>query len=103
MNEGVKILSRCPVCRDSLNNLEAKVLGTRGETRSLHLTCHNCNNSLLALVLISGEVASSVGVLTDLSFEDTLKFRGASEVGLDDVLEIHEQSKNKDFLARFQP
>ena len=55
---------------DAYNPMEAKVLGEREDGHLLHIRCRKCWNSILALVLVSNAGVSSVGVITDLTFED---------------------------------
>ena len=88
-NEGLKLVSFCPVCETRYNPMEARVLGSQGETHLLHVQCRKCLNSILALVLVNQVGASSVGLLTDLSYEDVLRFKANQKVVIDDVIEIH--------------
>jgi len=70
--------------------MEAKVLDEKEDGHLLHIRCKKCWNSILALVLVSNVGVSSVGLVTDLVFEDVQKFRAEdAEVTVDDVLEIH--------------
>ncbi|MBT5808485.1 hypothetical protein HOI18_04405 [Candidatus Uhrbacteria bacterium] len=88
-NEGLKLVSYCPVCETRYNPMEAKVLGENGETHLLHVQCRKCSHSILALVLVNQAGASSVGLLTDLSFDDVMLFRENQKVSIDDVIDIH--------------
>ena len=75
--------------------MEARILDEKEDGHLLHIRCKKCWNSILALVMVSNVGVSSVGLVTDLIFEDVQKFRMAtSEVSLDDVLEIHEVLEN---------
>lgn len=69
--------------------MEAQMLGQDGETHLLHVQCRKCQNSILALVLVNQTGASSVGLLTDLSYEDVIRFRGNGSVTVDDVIDTH--------------
>lgn len=69
--------------------MAANVLGEEGETRLLHVQCRRCHHSILALVLVNQVGASSVGLLTDLTYEDVLKFRVNRLVSINDVIDIH--------------
>ncbi len=88
-NEGLKLVSFCPVCETRYNSMEARMLGEQGQTQLLHVKCRKCMNSILALVLVNQVGASSVGLLTDLSYEDVLRFRSDKAIELDDVIEVH--------------
>lgn len=69
--------------------MEAHLLGQQGETHFLHIQCRKCQHSILALVLVNQVGASSVGLLTDLSYDDVVQTKGRSPVMVDDVIEAH--------------
>ena len=89
-NEGLRIISRCPLCESTQENMEARILGESDETRLLHLRCKKCSSSILAMVLLSPGGVSSVGLLTDLTFEDVGRLSSVEAVNTDDVLKVHE-------------
>lgn len=89
-SEGRKLVSLCPVCETKYDTARARLLGQHDETQLLHVTCHKCHNAVMALVTVNQVGASSVGLLTDLAFEDVLKFRLEAPVSLDDVISTHE-------------
>ena len=104
-NEGLKLVSYCPVCETRYNPMEAQVLGQDGETHLLHVKCRKCSNSILALVLVNQAGASSVGLLTDLSYEDVIRFRSNVNVSINDVIDVHtylEDGLWEKFLGRKQ-
>ncbi|MBI4435531.1 hypothetical protein HY630_02575 [Candidatus Uhrbacteria bacterium] len=89
-NEGLKLVSFCPVCETRYNPMEARVLGEQGETHLLHVQCRKCQNSILALVLVNQVGASSIGLLTDLSYEDVVRAKTSRCVSVDDVIGVHQ-------------
>ena len=89
-NEGLKLVSFCPVCETRYNPMEARLLGERGDTHLLHVQCRKCQHSILALVLVNQVGASSVGLLTDLSYEDVLRVKVERPISVDDVIAVHE-------------
>lgn len=70
--------------------MEAKLLGEQGETHFLHVQCRKCQHSILAMVLMNHVGASSVGLLTDLSYDDVVRVKAGSWVSVDDVIEVHQ-------------
>lgn len=88
-NEGLKLVSFCPVCETRYHPMEARALAGEGETQLLHVQCRKCQNAILALVHVNQVGASSVGLLTDLSYEDVVRFRAERVVHIDDVIEMH--------------
>lgn len=96
------MISYCPLCETSYNPMEARVLGEKEDGHLLHIRCKKCWNSILALVLVSNVGVSSVGLVTDLTYEDVVKFREApTEVTVDDVIAVHallEEERDGDFI-----
>lgn len=88
-SEGLKLVSFCPVCETRYHSIEARVLAGAGETQLLHVQCRKCQNSILALVHVNQTGASSVGLLTDLCYEDVVRFRSRATVSIDDVIATH--------------
>ena len=94
-NEGLKLVSYCPVCETRYNPMEAQLLGQDGETHLLHVQCRTCHNSILALVLVNPSGASSVGLLTDLSYEDFDSFFNRKSEWHDELDSIRPATRNK--------
>ena len=88
-NDGLKLVSYCPVCETRYTPTHAHMLGKEGETRLLHVTCGACSHAVFALVLVNEIGASSVGLLTDLHVEDVYRFSDDSAVSIDDVIDAH--------------
>lgn len=87
--ESLRLISYCPVCDTSYNPMEARVIDERDDTHLMHIRCKKCAHSILALVHVSGTGVSSMGLLTDLTFDDVLKFRDAERITMDDVIAFH--------------
>lgn len=79
--------------------MDAQLLGQRGERHLVHVRCQKCGNSMLALVLMGKAGVSSVGLVTDLTYDDVLKFRSARRIGVDDVIAVHEALKTGRLLT----
>jgi len=88
-NEVLKLISYCPLCEASSNSLRARVLEERDEAYLLYLQCANCGSSIVALVLNSGLGITSVGLVTDLTGDDVLRFKDEGAIKSDDVLTFH--------------
>ncbi len=88
--QGLRLVSYCPVCEIRSKSMIARTLGSQGETKLMHIKCHKCQNAFLALVLVNQVGASSVGLLTDLAYEDVVRFQSQKDVGVNDVIAMHE-------------
>lgn len=69
--------------------MKATVLSHGQESHLVHMTCDQCRHALLTVVMTAPGALSSVGVLTDLSADEVLKFRAAAPVSYDDALAFH--------------
>lgn len=88
-DEETGLISYCPLCEASFSAGETRVLGCRDEGQLLHIRCGNCSNAILSLVLVSPVGVSSVGLVTDLRFDEVGRFKEAETVTTDDVIEAH--------------
>jgi len=89
MEEGERLICYCPVCDSSSVRMDARTVRMEGHLRLAHLHCRKCAHGVLALVLVNRVGASSVGVLTDLAYEDALRFQDAPPIALNDVIDVH--------------
>ncbi len=88
-DEGIKLISYCPLCESSYNPQQTRVLGEKDDSHLLHIQCGNCSNAIIALVLISSVGVSSVGLVTDLAYDEVDRFKECQAVSTDDVIEVH--------------
>lgn len=96
----MKLISVCPLCDEHYNPTEAQLVGEAEDSHLLHITCRKCRNSIIALVIASAGGMSSVGLVTDLNFDEVVKFRTTQGVSEDDVLEMHGTLEDEDFFWR---
>jgi hypothetical protein len=101
LSDGLRLVSYCPVCETRVNPMQARPLGKEGETELLHIQCHKCHNAFLALVLVNQVGASSIGLVTDLAYEDVLRFKSNRSVSINDVISIHEFFEGHTWPKRF--
>lgn len=88
--EGLALISYCPLCDARYTPTHVHLLGERGDTTVLHMTCNKCQNGILALVLANQVGVSSVGVVTDLTYKDALATQHARALTIDDVIDTHQ-------------
>ncbi|NBS41610.1 hypothetical protein EBS80_03035 [bacterium] len=88
-NDSLRIVSYCPLCEARFHPMQTRVLSEQGKTRLLHVTCKKCGGATLALLCENETGASTVGLVTDLSPEDVLRFHVARRVSTDDVIDVH--------------
>lgn len=90
-SESLRLISYCPICNTHYNPLSAQILEEREDAHLIHVECRKCGSSIVALVLTGGLGISSVGLVTDLTGEEVLKFRRRESVRVDDVIDVHRE------------
>ncbi len=98
--EGLKLISFCPLCQAKQNAMEAKVIEQSGESHLIHMHCVQCQMAILALVTVTPAGLSSVGMVTDLSIADAQQFRLAEPVDIDETMELYALVKDRTRLQQ---
>lgn len=98
----LKLMKECPLCGQEYSQKSLKIIEQTEETRLVHITCAECSQALLALVLTTRLGLSSIGILTDLTAPDVGKFQKKYPVTEDDILNFHNYLEhNKQFSNLF--
>lgn len=66
------------------------MLDERDEAHLVHIQCARCGSSIVALIMSSGIGITSVGLVTDLTGDDVLRFKDEASLTADEVLTVHE-------------
>lgn len=98
--ENLRVISTCPICNARYHSAELRVLEEKSDAQLVYIQCRKCRASVLAVVLANHLGVSSVGLVTDLSGDDVLKFRRQPVVSVDDVIDLHLQLQAVDFIHR---
>lgn len=99
----VRLVSYCPQCHMHYNPLAARVLVERENAHLVHTECQKCGSLILALVTSGMFGMSSVGLVTDMTCEDVMKFKESEEVQEDDVLDFYEWIEYDGALTELTP
>lgn len=75
------------------------MIGRNGDMHVVHVRCTACSHSVLAVLLVSSSGVSSVGMVTDLSFEDANRLKQAESISADDVLRAHDFLGSAEFSS----
>ncbi|MFO0705050.1 MAG: hypothetical protein U0517_03780 [Candidatus Andersenbacteria bacterium] len=90
----MQLSSRCPLCNASFRPTSAEILDESRQGILFHLTCPDCQASLLAVVAASKLGLSSFGMVTDLTAADTKRLRKGSAINHQDVLQAYQELIN---------
>jgi len=88
--EGLKMISHCPVCHYSNTAIEAKVIEENDQAHLVYIKCKRCQSAVLALFSTSGFGVTSIGVITDFDSFEVAKFKELSKVDSDDILTVYQ-------------
>jgi len=86
----LKIISNCPVCDSRNFPSQIKVLQEKDNSHLLYVQCRRCKSRVIVLITAHQNGISSVGLLTDLSSDEVLKFSTQEPINHDDVLELYD-------------
>jgi hypothetical protein len=91
---------KCPICGFKYNLNNTKVIHSEqdevyNEAKILiHSDCQKCKSSVMFNVEIRGPEVFSVGMVTDLTGNDSSKFKNSAPLSADDVISIHTEIRN---------
>ena len=92
--DNLRVISYCPLCNTHYNPSEAKVLEEKDGAHLIHVECNKCHSSIVAVIITGGIGVSSVGLITDLTSNDVIRFKNEDSVTDDHVIEADEIVKN---------
>jgi hypothetical protein len=93
------LVCRCPFCGADYDLEGAKVIGEEEDSTMIYVTCSECESSIVAVVAMSGLGVISLGLVTDMTAEDTKRFIGSSSVSSDELLSLYELLEKNDSKA----
>ncbi len=96
--EVLKVISRCPVCGSVYNVQKAKLFAQNSGANMVHFSCESCESNFIAMVMTQDRGLSTIGLVTDLDFEDARKKIVLSPITLDEIISYHQQINNNNFL-----
>jgi hypothetical protein len=92
-------VSRCPFCSAEYDLEGAKIVAEEEESAMIYVTCSECESSIVAIVAMSGLGIISLGLVTDMTAEDTKRFSSAKGVTSNELLSIYELLAKNDSQA----
>jgi hypothetical protein len=97
--EWLGLVLKCPICGFKYNLENTKIIETEqdelfGEANMLlHSDCTKCKSSVMFNIEIRGPEVFSVGMVTDLTREDSAKFKNSKPISVNEVIGIHKSLK----------
>jgi hypothetical protein len=96
------LILRCQICTTKYNLDKISIIETQeddatGDVRLLiHSDCKKCKSSVMFNVDISGAEIFSVGMLTDLTSQDSSKFSKLEPIEVDEIIDMHQSLRKFD-------
>ncbi|MCC7356530.1 MAG: hypothetical protein IT410_02870 [Candidatus Doudnabacteria bacterium] len=96
------VVLRCQICQFKYNFERIQVIETIYDEQTndarvmIHADCEKCKSSVMCNIDITGPDIVSVGMITDLTSKDTIKFRKYNPINTDDIINIHKTLKKFD-------
>jgi len=88
-NRHLGIVSQCPLCESKVSDV--KIIDEINNGFLMHSKCLKCGNAILLIATLNELGANIIGINTDLSVEEFVRFRDSEGViGIDDVLEFYQ-------------
>jgi len=83
----------CPICSRKYSDDMMRTVAARDEVVIAYITCSFCSSSSLAIYSTQNiqEGLATVGMLTDLKFEEVFEMINKGPVTADEVLEINQE------------
>lgn len=89
------------MCNAEKEAIKTQIVDKNEEAHLLHMECGKCGSSVVAVVVHASNGLNSVGMLTDLTYSDVVKFRSAATVEIDDALEFYEATQNQEKFLEY--
>lgn len=97
---------RCPICGNKYAKASTRIIESEQDRVFdeayilIHSDCGKCKGSIVFSVEIHGPEVFSVGMITDLTEHDTIKFRKFEAIPSGEILKMHQDLKkfNGDFV-----
>lgn len=83
-------LAYCPLCENKYDSFRARVIDSKEDAHLLHTQCSQCGAYIISLISATSFGLSSIGIISDLSSDDVLKFKDQPKITCDDVIEFHQ-------------
>ena len=97
--DNLRLISYCPLCNAHYSPTEAKILEQKDGAHLIHVECGNCRSSIVAVVITGSIGISSVGLITDLTSQDVMRFKNGEAISEDDVIAAYEKFSARSDLA----
>lgn len=94
LDDNINFVTRCPFCAAEYDLDGAKVVGEEQDSTIVYVTCSDCGSSIIAIVALSGLGVVCLGLVTDMTEEDTKRLIKSPGLTSDELLAVYELMKS---------
>jgi|SRR3989339_1595022 len=87
----LKLINHCPICGKDYSDKKVELFLNKKNAQMIHITCGQCGSYFIAMVMVFGKGISTVGMVTDLSFEDIKRLHAKQPIEVDEIIDFHQQ------------
>lgn len=98
--EALKFINKCPVCGAVYATDRARLFAEEEQANLIHISCADCHSNFIAMVLVLGQGLSTIGMVSDLSYDDAKKVHALAPIAIDEVIEGHKEIQEEKFLLK---
>ena len=92
----LEYLTKCPLCNENYNQVEALVLEEKENRTTFHMTCRKCKSAMIVFIVVNQAGIISMGMATDIDKEEAGILFNNEAVSADHVIEMHESLKKSE-------
>jgi len=96
--DGLKLISRCPVCQLEQQPLSTSVLAETSSSQLVYIKCRQCGSGVVASLTPTNFGLASLGVVTDLNSQEIISIKEKGNIGADVLLQAIRSLSAKDFV-----
>lgn len=96
-NPNLNIISQCPLCNNKI--IDLNIIEEINNGYLMHSKCSKCGNTILFIATTNELGINVIGMNTDLSMDEIIKFKNSSDyVEIDDAIKIKQSLIKKEFI-----
>ncbi len=85
-----KVMRECPVCATGFESEQIRTVENTKGSHVLHVTCPVCSNSLIFLVGSTQLGIGLIGMVSDLTYDDSVRFRRKESLSEDELIDCYQ-------------
>lgn len=79
----------CPLCEHGYEPYQARIVRNHDDMQLWYVVCTNCLHGIMLMVTLTEYGVNSVGIVTDMTGDDLVRFEQQSSITSDDCLALH--------------